>query len=152
MGIEIFSKIFSGFSGLKSPPISSHQKVINSFDCDGVIFINEEVGGVHPGPNDVIITGRSVDEQIETYEMLQERGIYNLIYFNPLPFDKKTRKSSGYHKANILNELKKSGYIINCHFEDDEVQAEVIRKNCPDVTVVMLVHDLTNKENVRHRK
>lgn len=124
--------------------------IVNSFDIDGVIFISKEIGGVHPGPNDIIITGRSYEEYDETIKMLKERGINNCVYFNPLKFDEKNRQSSGQHKAFTLNILIKNGVNIGVHFEDDEIQAAEIRKLCPNIPVVLLQHDLTNKENVRH--
>lgn len=125
---------------------------VNTFDIDGVIYINSEVRGVYPGEEDFIITGRSFEEQPETLEMLHGREIFNHVFFNPLPFDSKTRESSGKHKAFTIKELQTMGFTVKCHFEDDEIQAEIIRRECPDITVVMLVHDLTNKENVRHHK
>ena len=135
-----------------SPSRFERRKNINTFDCDGVIFINEEVGGVHPGPYDIIITGRSFEEVPETREMLRNRGIYNRVFFNRAKFEAKTRKGSGLHKAETIKRLQKLGYSIGVHFEDDETQAEIIRKHCPDITVVMIVHNLTNKENVRHQR
>ncbi len=131
---------------------NERRHIINTFDIDGVVSISDRVGGVHPGPYDIIITGRSFEEFPETKEMLQSRGIYNRVFFNRCKFDEKTRSSSGLHKVETIQRLEKRGYTIMCHFEDDEIQAEVIRKNCPNITVVMLVHDLTNKENVRHKK
>ena len=53
---------------------------INSFDIDGVIYFGEEVNGVRPGEDDVIITGRSFTEREETEKMLRSRGIYNKVY------------------------------------------------------------------------
>lgn len=133
-----------------SPSRFDRRNNLNTFDIDGVIFINDTIGGVHPGPYDIIITGRSFEEVPETREMLRSRGIYNRVFFNRCKFDDKTRESSGFHKAETLNRLQKLGYKIGVHFEDDEIQADIIRKNCPDITVVMVVHNLTNKENVRH--
>lgn len=119
---------------------------INTFDIDGVISI-----GVYPGPNDVIITGRSFEESVETYAMLRARGINNPVFFNSKPFDKKTRESSGYHKANVIWNLIENGTDVKIHFEDDEVQVEAIRSELGDrITVVHLVHNLTDKENVRY--
>lgn len=125
-------------------------KHINTFDIDGVIFVNEDIGGVYPGVNDVIITGRSAEEKAETERMLLKRKIRNKVYFNPLPFDQKTRRSSGEHKAAVLNRLLAEGYVIGCHFEDDEIQIAAINELCPQVPVIHLVHTLTNKENIRH--
>lgn len=123
---------------------------VNTYDCDGVIQINPEIGGVHPGPRDFIITGRSWEEKPETDAMLLRRGIGNKVFFNPLSFEKKTRETSGEHKAKTIKYLQTHGYRIGAHFEDDPVQAEIIRKNCPDIPVIMLVHGLTELENVRH--
>lgn len=136
------------------PDFSSYQgsrgKKINTFDIDGVIYINREVGGVHPGSNDVIITGRSYQEFPETRRMLAARGIHNRIFYNRAKFEQKTREGSGQHKAAVIKRLQKHGYVVMCHFEDDPIQASEIKDRCPDVEVVMLIHDLTTKENVRH--
>ena len=104
-----------------SPAKTDRRHRLNTFDCDGVIFINDEVGGVHPGPYDIIITGRSFEEIPETKEMLRSRGIYNRVFFNRCKFDDKTRASSGLHKAETIKRLEKLGYFIMCHFEDDEI-------------------------------
>ena len=117
---------------------------INGFDLDGVISI-----GIHPGPNDVIITGRSIEESPETLLMLQEKGITNEVFFNPLPYNEKTRTSSGQHKARTLKTLKQLKIPITNFFEDDPIQITEIEKECPWVDIVYVKHDLTNKENQR---
>ena len=117
---------------------------ITGFDCDGVITI-----GVYPGPNDVIITGRSYEEKAETDLLLENRGIENAIYFNPLRFNEKTRASSGQHKARTLLKLRQEGIIVENFFEDDPIQKSEIEKACDWVNVVHLDHNLTEKENVR---
>lgn len=117
----------------------------NSFDIDGVLTI-----GIFPGPNDIIITGRSFEESSETLEMLKNKGIVNDVYYNPLLYDEKTRVSSGKHKATTLNRLKDQGLEIGNHFEDDEIQKEIIERECPWINVIHVVHNLTNKENCRH--
>lgn len=122
---------------------------IASFDIDGVLNMGS-YPGVRPGVQDVIITGRSYEEKEETTAFLERLGIENEVYMNPLPFDLKTRKGSGIHKGLTLNKLRKQGLNVVIHYEDDPIQAEEIRKFCPDVQVVLLVHDLVEKENVRH--
>ena len=117
---------------------------INTFDMDGVITI-----GLTPRPEDIIITGRSYEEAKETYAYLQNRNIHNAVYFNPIPYEAKTRESSGQHKAKIIKLLQSNGIEVLKHFEDDEVQKAEIEKNC-EVIVVHVVHNLTEKENVRH--
>lgn len=123
---------------------------MNTFDIDGVIYIRKGLMGVRPGPDDIIITGRSYEEEVETRKMLLEAGIKNPVFFNPLKFDQKTREGSGVHKANTLNKLKEDGFNIQIHFEDDPIQIEEIKKLAPWVSVVHLDHDLTYKENMRH--
>jgi len=123
---------------------------MNSFDIDGVIYIRKGLIGVRPGPDDVIITGRSFEEEPETKAMLEEAGIHNQVHYNSLKFDQKSRESSGVHKANILNMLKDLGEDIQIHFEDDPIQIEEIKRLAPWVNIVHLDHDLTYKENVRH--
>lgn len=123
---------------------------IRTFDIDGVIYLNKDILGLRPEPNDLIITGRSFEEEPETKTMLERRQIYNHVYFNPLKFDEKTRISSGQHKGHTLNKLKEEGHNIMYHIEDDEIQVAEIKKIAPWVNVLHLVHDLTEKENVRH--
>lgn len=124
---------------------------INSFDIDGVIYLGEGVEGLRPNKDDVIITGRSVDESPETLQYLHSRGIFNRVYFNPIPFDDKTRASSGVHKAHTLNKLLNLGINIVCHFEDDPIQLAQIRAICPSVFAVHVnTNGLVELENVRH--
>lgn len=123
---------------------------MNSFDIDGVIYIRKGLIGVRPGPDDVIITGRSFEEEPETKAMLEAAGIFNTVFYNPLRFDQKSREGSGVHKANTLNMLRGIGEDIQIHFEDDPIQIEEIKKLCPWINIVHLDHDLTYKENMRH--
>ena len=39
---------------------------VNGFDIDGVIHLGNGICGIRPGPKDVIITGRSYEEEPET--------------------------------------------------------------------------------------
>lgn len=129
-------------------------KAIQSFDLDGVIIIDEDHIGVRPGPEDVIITGRSVEEAKATFQQLHAAGIYNQVFFNPKPFAMKSRTTSGEHKANTLQMLYKSGYYIDVHFEDDPIQADILERAYTDgrttASVVRLVHNLTERENIWH--
>lgn len=119
---------------------------LNTYDLDGVISI-----GITPRPEDIIITGRSFEEAPETYKYLQSRGIYNAVYFQKRPYDEKTRERSGQHKAEVLQGLQNNGVKVGIHFEDDLTQINEIKKNKKlKVEVVHLVHNLTEKENVRH--
>lgn len=120
-------------------------KLINGFDIDGVISV-----GIYPGKDDVIITGRSFEEIEETNQLLLNKEIFNEAYFNDVIFEQKTRKSSGYHKAMTIKKLEKDNIKIVNFFEDDPIQAALIEKFCPTVNVIRVIHDLTERENVRH--
>lgn len=121
-----------------------------SFDIDGVLNMGD-YPGVRAGPDDIIITGRSFQEETETTAFLKHVGLdKNKLYMNPCYFEEKTRLSSGYHKAEVINRLNSEGANIVIHYEDDPVQAEVIKNSCHTVQVVLLMHNLVEKENVRH--
>jgi hypothetical protein len=122
---------------------------INSYDFDGVVYMGPGRRGVYPGPKDFIITGRSLDEAPHTFSIMKSMGLRNQVMFNKLKFNEKTRESSGWHKVNCINELKTNGIEINIHFEDDPIQAQIIKDNT-NVSVVLLQHDLVEKENVWH--
>lgn len=122
---------------------------INSFDIDGVINMGA-FDGIYPGPNDVIITGRSFEEAKETNEMLRKKGINNPVFFNPLRFDQKTRVSSGIHKGSTIAKLRNNGLLICLHYEDDPIQIEQIKLIVPEIHIIAVQHDLVEKENVRH--
>lgn len=124
-------------------------KCINSFDIDGVINM-EEYDGVYPGENDIIITGRSkFDEYEETQKLLNQKGLNNRLYMNPVKFDQKTRESSGRHKGMTLFHLEQIGERIGIHFDDDPIQITEIKKIMPHIKCVLLSHDLVEKENVK---
>lgn len=111
---------------------------MNSYDIDGVIYFGDTLTGLTPLVGDVIITGRSYEEKPETETMLLMRGIINPVFYNPLKKPEKTRETSGVHKAQVLNALRRAGKIIQCHFEDDLVQLEVIKSHCPWLLVVFV--------------
>ena len=112
----------------------------NGFDIDGVISV-----GIFPGPNDIIITGRSFEEQDDTMEYLSNLNIPPIpVFFNTVKFDEKSRVQSGQHKARLIN-----GLGITRFFEDDEIQIQEILKENPTVEIVHIKHELTEKENVR---
>jgi len=119
--------------------------LVNVFDLDGVITI-----GIMPKEEDLIITGRSFEERPETQKYLKKLGLKNRVYYSPLKFNEKTRKSSGRHKSFVLSALKREGVNVKILFEDDPDQWEEVAEHCPWVSIVKITHDLTEKENVRH--
>lgn len=124
---------------------------IASFDIDGVLFNGWDMPAIRPSPNDIIITGRSIEEYVETIEFLHSRNIFNIVFFNPIPYHEKTRETSGIHKAKTLNMLLKSGLNIVIHYEDDPIQMAIIEKNT-SVTVIGVNNPLVEKENKRNYK
>ena len=117
---------------------------ISTFDIDGVIYFGEDSPGVYPGPEDIIITGRSWEDKTKTEEWCSRFGIHNRIYFSKVPVALRTREISGYHKAVTLLELSRTMKIIR-HFEDDPIQKAIIEAIVPTVSVVHLLHELTEK-------
>ena len=117
---------------------------INSFDFDGVVYFGKENLGVRPSPRDVIITGRSFEEKEKTISWCNRFDIHNEIFFSKVPFALKTREISGYHKALTLRKLMQH-QKIEMHFEDDPIQKTIIEAMVPEIKVVHLVHELTEK-------
>jgi predicted GIY-YIG superfamily endonuclease len=143
------------FAKCKEAPTITQK--INGFDCDGVIFVGFDKTGLYPGPRDVIITGRSFEELKETYDMLTSRNINNLVYFNKLPYEKKTRISSGQHKGETIWNLFCKGTQINLFYEDDWDQykeiKKIIKKYALPTQLIWVNHGgLINLENTRHVK
>lgn len=122
----------------------NQRQTINTYDIDGVITI-----GITPRPEDIIITGRSYEEAPETYKMLQEKGIFNAVYFQPCSYSETSRESSGIWKGELLKSLLEKGVVIEKHFEDDPIQKKEIEARV-NVPVVLLEHNLTNKEKEHH--
>lgn len=124
---------------------------VNSFDIDGVIYFGEDVTGVRPCENDIILTGRPYHDREATEKMLHSRGIYNTVYMNPLDrYDNPIygRKASGIFKGQMINMLKDLGVEVQMHFEDDPIQIKEIRKRCPNVSIVHCKRD--NEERVKY--
>ena len=129
---------------------------INAFDIDGVIHLGGGACGIRPGAGDVIITGRSYEEEPETLAFLRRNEIHNQVFFNPCKYEHKSRESSGNHKGRIIVALQSLGCEIQYFFEDDEVQKKAIedflyRNQLGDKTRVIHVNNpYVKKENRRH--
>ena len=117
---------------------------VNTFDFDGVVYFGGENPGVRPAPGDIIITGRSYEERDKTESWCKKYGIKNQVIYSQIPFQLKTREISGYHKAVTLRALGRTMKIA-IHFEDDPIQKAIIEAMVPEVSVVHLVHNLTEK-------
>lgn len=113
---------------------------VNSYDIDGVILMGE-LNGLRPGPEDIIVTGRSFQQRSETLAILRARNINNFVFFNPLSrMDPNYgRVASGKHKAKTITNLLGMGIAVEVHFEDDEIQAEIIRRVLPQKSKVVMI-------------
>lgn len=135
----------SGYLNLSPTDMSEPRQ---TFDIDGVIFIRKDIPGIRPHPDDFIITGRSYDEVIETQEMLLLKGIRNTVFYNQVKYENKTRELSGLHKVKIIKDLLRVGYNIVAHYDDDPIQVGIMKANL-DIPIILISHDLTEKENMR---
>lgn len=117
---------------------------VNIFDYDGVIFLGEGLTGVRPNPEDIIVTGRCLEESREVLKHLKERGINNQVFFQNMPVELRTRKDSGTHKVNTLKQLLKSGYEIGVVYEDDPTQLSILKKYLPNLNYIHLNQQLVN--------
>ena len=98
------------------------------YDFDGVI-----TAGVVPlDKADLVVTGRSEDEEEFIVNELQKRNVKSKFYLNPVSLEYRTtgtyksRILSGVHKANTVNILLNGN--DNIFFEDDPIQAVLIRE------------------------
>ena len=109
------------------------------YDFDGVV----SAGQYTPKVGDIILTGRCYHECDVVYEYLIDNQISGVaVFFNPMHINHRgnhtlgSRTLSGKHKANVIKQLKLNGCEIGKIFEDDPVQAKIIRISCIDVDIV----------------
>lgn len=118
-----------------------------AYDFDGVVSI-----GVTPRfSDDIIITGRCIDEKEYVFEKLKELGVTSNVYFNPMTLAERgnhtvrARTYSGMHKAKTISKLKEEGIIVQRFFEDDPIQKAIIEEHHPDLSVVHVISNLVEK-------
>lgn len=101
---------------------------VNSYDIDGVVYMGEYHTGLIPGPQDIIVTGRSYQDRPHTLAWLRERGIHNMVFFNPTGRHDPdySARVSALHKAMVFKKLFEIGIHVDIHFEDSDEQIEVI--------------------------
>lgn len=112
------------------------------YDFDGVISI-----GIRPrNENDVIITGRCIDETHCVLPFLKEHGINNTVYFNNITLKQRgthtveARTLSAEHKVKIIGQLG-----VTRFFDDDELQIEIIKRHHPDIEIIHVKSNLVEK-------
>lgn len=121
---------------------------IYAYDFDGVVSI-----GVSPrSKDDIIITGRCIDEKDYVFSKLAEIGLEkHRVYFNPMTLQERgdhtiqARTYSGNHKASTISRLKQNGVKIVRFFEDDPLQKAIIEDSHPEIDVVHIVSNLVQK-------
>ena len=103
----------------------------SAFDFDGVTSL-----GLHPTENDVIVTGRTIEEAHVIREYV-EKNIPRYpekipVYLNPMHLAIRgtgtvhSRTSSALHKAKTIVQLTLKKGVPRCIFEDDALQIEVM--------------------------
>jgi len=127
--------------------MSNREHEFYGYDFDGVVSI-----GVTPRfSDDIIITGRCIDEKEYVFEKLKELGVTSNVYFNPMTLAERgnhtvqARTYSGQHKARTIKKLREEGYNLTRFFEDDPIQKAIIEEANPDVEVVHIVSNLVQK-------
>ena len=127
--------------------MSNKEHEFYGYDFDGVVSI-----GVTPRfSDDIIITGRCIDEKEYVFEKLKELGVTSNVYFNPMTLAERgnhtvqARTYSGQHKARTLKKLREEGYNLTRFFEDDPVQKALIEESNPEIEIVHIVSNLVQK-------
>ena len=99
---------------------------LNGYDIDGVLL-----EGIKPKKPYVVISGRRTDWWKKT---VREIGTNAPIYLRPITFGKRYDATmSGMWKAIMITMFK-----VKKFYEDDDIQAGVIKDYCPDCKVVMV--------------
>jgi len=111
---------------------------VDLYDFDGVVSTGEYA----PNIGDVIITGRCYHECDIVYDYLSHHSISGVaVFFNPMHIDYRgnhtlgSRTLSGKHKANVIKQLESNGCELGKMFEDDPIQAKIIRASCPNIEI-----------------
>lgn len=114
--------------------------MIYGYDFDGVISI-----GINPShSDDVIITGRCIDEKEYVINELKKRNINNQVFFNPMTLEKRgnhtieSRMFSGKHKSDVIQMLVGLDVIVTRFFEDDPIQIAILRNENPNLEIVSI--------------
>jgi hypothetical protein len=120
---------------------------VYGYDFDGVISV-----GITPrSKDDVIITGRCLEESEHVLSVLKERGIDCTVFFNPMSLEERgnhsvqARTYSGKHKARTIKMLESDGVLVTRFFEDDEIQLAIAKEANPNVEFVHIVSTLVEK-------
>lgn len=127
--------------------MSNKEHEFYGYDFDGVVSI-----GVTPRfSDDIIITGRCIDEKEYVFEKLKELGVTSNVYFNPMTLAERgnhtvqARTYSGQHKARTIKKLREEGYNLTRFFEDDPIQKALIEESNPEIEIVHIVSNLVQK-------
>lgn len=114
---------------------------VKAYDFDGVVS-----EGIHipRWQHDIIISGRTFQESAVIYDKMEELGIKNAVYFNPIHYKDRgdhtvsARTSSGTHKAAIISMLFANKVNLVEFFEDDFIQADIIKEAHPTLKITLV--------------
>lgn len=109
---------------------------VRGYDIDGVLS-----HGIKPfGGCCFAITGRSFEQAEHTYAQFKEWGIKDCaIYFCPMQGKDITREKAAHWKARMIGVLG-----VKIFYEDDLLQAEIIRQQHPSLTIHIVREDGTS--------
>ena len=102
---------------------------MRGFDFNGVI--DTERFTIESG--DSIVTGNTINMSEPVLTWLTKHGISCPVFFNPDIKQAYDREAAGKWKASILAKSE-----VNDFYEDDPIQAAIIRNECPNLTVVFV--------------
>lgn len=94
------------------------------WDFNGVV----DTGRFQVSPDDVIITGNTYHPDIIDY--LHQHGIKARVYFPPDVRMAQNRNAVAVWKSEMIRRIG-----VTTFYEDDSLQAQIIRDSCPDCTV-----------------
>jgi hypothetical protein len=123
-------------------------KSVFGYDFDGVVSI-----GITPSSSqDVVITGRCLDESEIVFDILKKRNILCNVYLNPMLLAERgnhtesSRILSAHHKAKTITVLEREKICkVVRFFEDDPLQLDILKKFHPDLEYVFIESNLVQK-------
>lgn len=113
--------------------------MLNGYDIDGVLLPYNGAEGLVPQEPYIIVSGRNYTQFYNTVNKLREKGIYGPILLRPSS-KVGDRVQSGEWKANVINFAG-----VTTFYEDEDLQAEIIRKECPNCKVIMVTEGRINE-------
>lgn len=121
---------------------------LSIIDYDGTFTV-----GIIPMKNDIIITGRCIDEATEVLNIIHHKSSIGAVtYFNPIFLKDRgnhteySRTSAAVHKCNTITQLYQNSVEIEKIFEDDPLQIEIMKIRLPEKLHNKIIYVKSNTE------